>query len=94
MNANGPMRGRAMRTVHELPEELLSIWNSIMITSGNLAALYSRRDNGFSFLRVPPVTSRKSIGRSGVTPPPPLEVKVFALYPPENTLAVAKENEK
>jgi len=75
--------------VHELPGEL-----SIVTThGGDVIASYSIEDGSLSFLRLPPVASQLPIKRWSI-PQFPFNPNAFAVYPPDNILAVAETKER
>jgi len=86
-------RGEVVKTTHELPEEL-SIYKIFTTTPGrNLIAYRNPEEGKLSFLHVPPVTGQRPIEWWSI-PPFPFIVDVFAVYPPDNLLAVAEEEEQ
>ena len=85
--------GRVTKTIHELPEEIISEGCLIAILDRNLIASPGRWDDSLGLLRVPPVTSRKPIEWWKI-PPLPFNPKAFAAYPPDNILALAEEKER
>ena len=82
-----------MKTIHELPKELDFERHFVTTPGSNLIAFRGMEDGPLSFLRLPSVTSQKSIEQWSI-PPFPFGLKVFAVYPPDNILAVAEEREK
>ena len=82
--------GRVEKAIHELPEgSSLGVYPTIL--GRNLIALRNTQNvGGLTFLRFPPVTSVSPIERWRI-PPLPFELRHFAVYPPDNILAVAEE---
>ena len=82
-----------MKTIHELPKGL-NIGRHFVTTPGwNLITFRSMEDGTLSFLRLPSVTNQKPIEQWSI-PPFPFGLKAFAVYPPDNLLAVAEEKEQ
>ena len=82
--------GKLEKAIHELPEEP-SHGLYITVLGRNLIALHNTQNVGcLTFLRLPPVMSVKPIERWSI-PPLPFEIRFFAVYLPDNILAVTEE---
>jgi len=85
--------GRAVKTTHELPEELDAEQHFITTHGWNLIAFCSMEDGPLSFLRLPSTTSQRPTEQWTI-PSFSFSLKVFAVYPPDNLLVVAEGNEQ
>jgi hypothetical protein len=79
-----------MKSVRKLPPNTPSHWLYAVIPGRNLLATW--HNDGISFLHIPPVASQKPVDGWSV-PPFSFHVFDFAVYPPENILAVAEHKE-
>ena len=79
-----------VKTAHEFyPPQLLSTWMDVKYSGNGLFVSYPSKDEGPTFFRVPPVTSRKPPETWSI-PPFPFRPAGYAAYPPENVVAVAE----
>ena len=67
-------------------------WDSAEYFGDGHLATDSVEDDGVTFLHIPPVTSQKPV-ESWSIPPFPFDVFGYAVYPPENVIAVAEQGE-
>ena len=84
---------RVVKTIHELPKELLLQQHFISIPGWSLIAYRNIEDGNLSFVHLPPAMSQRPIEWWRI-PPLPFSVEVFAVYPPDNLLAVTEEKEQ
>ena len=85
--------GRVVKTIHGLPEEL-SLKRHFATTLGWGLIVYRNKGDGrLSFLRPPPITSKRPIEWWSV-PPFPFSLDVFVAYPPDDLLVVTEENQQ
>ena len=83
--------GRVVKTIHEFPEEL-SLGDYFRTSEGwNLIGYRSTStgDGNLMFVRVPPVTSQRPIEWWSI-PPLSFHARAYAVYPPDNLLAIAE----
>ncbi|KAF9643424.1 hypothetical protein BDM02DRAFT_3273044 [Thelephora ganbajun] len=81
-----------MRSTYELLPTRSSSWGAAKYSGNGLLVSSSLRHKRLAFLHVPPVASRKSV-ESWTIPPLPFRIMCYAVYPPENVIAVAESKE-
>ena len=77
----------------KLPPSQFSGWNSAKYLGNGHLVSYLVERNGPTFLHIPSAASRKPI-ESWTLPPPPFTVFDYAVYSPENVIAVANGVDK
>ena len=82
-----------MKSVYELPREVLSASHAISILGGSLLASHVWRDYMVNFIRVPTAVSQKPI-EWWTLPPFPFRIDLFAIRVPENVLVVTEIKEE
>ena len=77
---------KAVRWVHGVPD-----WNRITVLGGDLLTFYHSSQPGFAkFMHVPPAASQRPVEWWNI-PQLPFEVLYFAVYAPDNLLAVVEQ---
>ena len=77
----------------ELPPIQSSDWDKAEYFGNGHLATHPVGQNGLTFLHILPVASQKPV-EGWSTPPFSYEVFGYAIYPPENVIAVAEQQEK
>ena len=85
--------GRVVKTIYELPEELIAEEYFVTTPGWNLIAFRRMEGGTLSFLHLPSTTSQRPTEQWTI-PPFPFSVNVFAIYPPDNLLVVAEEKKQ
>ena len=82
-----------VKSYRKLPPDIHSSrWDRIIPLGRNMLASISTLENSLEFLHIPPVGSRKSVDRWS-TPLFSFKIWCFAVYPPDNVLAVCERKE-
>jgi hypothetical protein len=82
-----------VKSVYELPQEILSISDVITALGGNLLAFHRWKGRILGFVRVPTAVSQKPI-EWWTLPPFPFSIERFAAHAPDNVFAVAEMREE
>ena len=80
-----------VQRTHKLPSNQSSRRDQIVGLGRNVLASYYMPEDGLDFLRIPSVTSRQRVDKWSI-PPFSFRILAFAVYFPENILAVAEES--
>lgn len=84
-----------VKSTKKLPpsQPLARSWVNAKYLGNGLLAPGSVGPGGLAFLHVPPIASQKPV-EGWTIPPFPFEIFGYAVYLPENVLAVAEQGEK
>jgi hypothetical protein len=75
-----------------LPPDQSSAWRDAKYLGNGYLVSPSVERRGLAFLHIPPVASRKPAEGWSI-PPLSFEISGYAVYPPENVLAVAEKEQ-
>ena len=82
-----------MKSVYELPREVLSESHTTRVLGGSLLASYKWRDHTVNFIRVPTTVSQKPI-EWWTLPPFPFGIEHFVAHVPDNVFVVTEMKEE
>jgi len=82
-----------VKVTQELPPSRSAGWSAAKYLGNGHLATNSVERNGLTFLRIPTVASRKPVETWSI-PPFAFGIFGYAVYPPENILAVAERGER
>jgi len=82
-----------VKSTHKLPPNQSSHWRRAKHHGGNVLASHPTPGRGLDFMYIPPAASQKLIDVWSISPFS-FKLFAFAVYPPENVLAVSEHDER